>query len=436
MKKSILRKKVPLGLMFATGLIAMSAAVFAETPPTPAVPPVPADLPTVELLATDPTALAGTSTASFTLLRSGEPASDLLVKIAISGSASNGVDYVQIPDLITIPKNALAVDIPIHPNLDMLKRGNKSVVLTILSNDTYQVSGHKKATVSIIDDIFNDLPPKVLLMAPINGAVFATPGVITLQAQASDKDDSIDRVSFFADDRFLGKVTNSANGQFELSWTNPAPARYSLFARAVDAAGKATLSDPIQISVTNVPPTIKLLSPKNGASFNTPTNVDINVEYKDADGINAKVLIYGDGHLLATLSNSPISLTWSNVSYGKHAVYARLKDDLGQSISASGSFTIANAAPVVAVASPVSGANFTAPATITLKANASDVGDTIKTVSFWSNDRLIGNAKLADNVYTLEWTNVRAGFYTVYAIALDSHGAKTKSAAIYFSVSR
>ena len=390
----------------------------------------------VELLATDPTALAGTSTASFTLLRGGEPSADLIVKIGISGTASNGVDYIKIPEAIKIPKDALAVDIPIQPLFDLTKRGNKSVILTVLSNDTYQIFSHKKATVSIVDDIFNDLPPKVLLTAPVNGAVFATPGIIKLQAQASDADDVIDRVTFFADDRVLGKIINNTDGHFELAWTNPAPGRYSLFARAVDGVGKATLSDPIQIDVTSVPPTLKLLSPVNETTFSKPQDVEIKVEFTDAEGIAAKVLVYGDGRLLGTLSNSPSSLTWTNVPYGKHAVYARLKDDLEQSISAASSFSIVNVAPTVAITSPPISANFTAPASITLKASASDPGDTIQSVTFWSNDRLIGSAKLVDADYVLNWTNVKAGVYSVYALAMDSHGAKTKSKPVMISVSK
>jgi Bacterial Ig domain len=422
-----------LNLIELLAAISMGAAVIADTVP---MPPVPTDLPSVDLLATDPTALLGTSTASFTLLRSGEPAADLLVSISIAGSASNGVDYVKIPDLIKIPKDALAVDIPIQPIEDMVRRGNKTVLLTVLSNNTYQISVHKKATVTIVDDLYNDLPPKVLLIAPTNGSIFATPGIITLQAQASDKDDVVDRVSFFADDLLLGRITNGINGQFDLAWTNPIPGKYSLFARAVDSFGKATLSDPIEISVTNVPPTLKLLSPANGTSYSSPTNVDIKVEFTDAKGINAKVHIYGDGHFVGAITDSPGTVTWTNVPYGKHLIFARLKDDLSQNTTASCSINIVNIPPAVSITSPASGANFSAPAAITLKANASDIGDTIKTVSFWSNNRQIGNAKLADNVYTLDWPNVKAGFYTVYALATDSHGAKTKSAAIHISVSR
>src|SRR5579859_3119035 len=72
-------------------------------------------LPTVSILATDPTALEGTSTGAFTLLRFGPTNVDVSVDLAITGSASNGVDYATISTPVVVPAGTLAVDIPVTP---------------------------------------------------------------------------------------------------------------------------------------------------------------------------------------------------------------------------------------------------------------------------------------------------------------------------------
>ena len=97
MKNHLFSKGKALFLIVCTlglgnGLLAQDA------PPLPPVPPIPPaiDLPAVEILGTDPTALVGASSGAFTVVRSGSPTAALVVQYAISGTAVNGVDYSQI----------------------------------------------------------------------------------------------------------------------------------------------------------------------------------------------------------------------------------------------------------------------------------------------------------------------------------------------------
>ena len=207
-------------------------------------PPDPSDLPSVAIMATDPTALEGTSSGAFTLLRYGPITNDIKVNLAISGTASNGVDYAQTTNEITIPTGSLAVDIPINPIIDTAKRGNKTVVLTIVTNGTYWLGGGHKATVTIIDDIFNVPPPSITLTNPVEGAIFTNPPSITLQVDTGDADVGITSVSYYANDDFIGRSTTSP---FSLVWTNPTAGKVALFALAVDSIGQSTISVPVHI---------------------------------------------------------------------------------------------------------------------------------------------------------------------------------------------
>src|SRR5579863_10363292 len=109
----------------AWGLVASTLA-FGASLHAGDSPSDPSGLPLVVIMATDPTALEGTSSGAFTLLRYGPTTNDLKVNLAISGTASNGVDYAQTTNEITIPTGSLAVDIPINPIIDTVKRGNKT----------------------------------------------------------------------------------------------------------------------------------------------------------------------------------------------------------------------------------------------------------------------------------------------------------------------
>ena len=231
-------------LLLTTSILSLNSGLFAADPPVPTAVPV------VEILATDPTALDGTSSGAFTVLRSASSEADLVVSYVIGGTASNGVDYVLIKDQVTIPAKYLAVDVLIQPIAESINRGNKTVILTLQTNAAYRLQEHKKATVTLVDDVFNNQAPTVALTAPAEGALFMLPCVVTLEATASDGDDSVRRVSFYADDRYLGQATNSP---FALSWTNPPAGTYALFARAVDTLGKSSLSGLVHITVSNIP---------------------------------------------------------------------------------------------------------------------------------------------------------------------------------------
>ena len=91
----------------------------------------------------------------------------------------------------------------------------------------------------------------------------------------------------------------------------------------------------------------------------------------------------------------------------------------------------ANQPPTTSTA-PANGATFTAPATITVSANASDTDCTIAKVDFFAGSTLIGTDTASP--YSVSWSNVgRARSPT--AVATDNAGGTTTSAARTITVS-
>lgn len=87
--------------------------------------------------------------------------------------------------------------------------------------------------------------------------------------------------------------------------------------------------------------------------------------------------------------------------------------------------TPTNQPPSVSLTAPASGAVFTAPASITLSATASDVDGTIARVDFYTGTTLLGSD--ASSPYSYSWANVAAGSYSLTAVARDNGGATTVS---------
>ena len=97
-----------------------------------------------------------------------------------------------------------------------------------------------------------------------------------------------------------------------------------------------------------------------------------------------------------------------------------------------GSFTASNSLPAVVLSSPVDGATFALPATITLAATASDVDGTVAKVEFYSGSDKTGES--LSPPYTYTWTGVPAGAYRLTARAIDNLGGSTDSEAAAVTV--
>jgi hypothetical protein len=99
----------------------------------------------------------------------------------------------------------------------------------------------------------------------------------------------------------------------------------------------------------------------------------------------------------------------------------------------SGSLTsLLNLPPIVALTSPTTGGTFSAPATITLTALASDPELRMAGVEFYANGTLLGTD--TSSPYSFTWTSVPAGSYTLTAVAFDADGGRTTSLAASITV--
>jgi len=187
---------------------------------------------------------------------------------------------------------------------------------------------------------------------------------------------------------------------------------------------------------TNNNPTVSITAPASGATFTAPASVSISANASDSDGTITKVAFYNGGTLLTEDASSPYAYTWNSVGAGSYTLTAVATDNAGGTTT-SAAVTISvtapgNNAPAVNITSPVSGATFTAPASVTLSANASDSDGTIAKVAFYNGGTLLTEDTSSPYAYT--WSGVTAGTYSITARATDNGGATTTSAAVSITV--
>lgn len=79
----------------------------------------------------------------------------------------------------------------------------------------------------------------------------------------------------------------------------------------------------------NQPPTVRITSPANNATFTAPANVTVAATASDPDGTVARVEFYRDGLLLGSDTSSPYSYAVQNLPAGTYALQARAFDNAG-----------------------------------------------------------------------------------------------------------
>jgi uncharacterized protein (TIGR03790 family) len=91
-----------------------------------------------------------------------------------------------------------------------------------------------------------------------------------------------------------------------------------------------------------------------------------------------------------------------------------------------------NSKPAASLSAPANGATFTAPASVTLAASASDRDGNVARVDFYAGANLIGTDTTSP--YGITWANVPEGQYALTAVATDSAGAQTTSSPVNINV--
>ncbi len=109
-------------------------------------------------------------------------------------------------------------------------------------------------------------------------------------------------------------------------------------------------------TVSDVPPTVSLLAPHNGATFAAQTNVRLNAMATDADDSISKVEFFNGKTKLGESASAPFSLTLDSLPAGKYQLTAKATNSRGKAVSSSAvRITVTNAA---AGATSVSAASY------------------------------------------------------------------------------
>jgi type 1 glutamine amidotransferase len=162
-----------------------------------------------------------------------------------------------------------------------------------------------------ITDYINSLENKVFesvsITAPLNGATYASPDHVTINANASG---NVSKVEFYCQGGV--KLGEDTSAPYSCAWNSVPGGSYTLTAKVTDDTGETTTSAGVDITVTS-PLTVSITSPATGASFQTGANITITANPVDTAGTVTTVEFYQGSTKLGEATSAPWTYTWNSV---------------------------------------------------------------------------------------------------------------------------
>jgi hypothetical protein len=318
-----------------------------------------------------------------------------------------------------------------------------------------------------------NLPPTVSITSPANNSIYVAPANITITANASDSDGTISKVGFYNGTQLLEEVSTSP---YTYSWTGVAAGSFAITVKAYDNEGATTTSAAVNVTVNTANANLALNKPtyassieNGGTAASNATDGSLGTRW--ASAWSDPQWIYVD--LGATYSINEVKITWEGALGKDYIVQVSndattwndvqtvtgntvlVNDWTGLSVSGQyvrvygtargtgygysiyelevyGGTSGGNLPPTVSITSPANNDSFSAPATISITANASDSDGSITKVEFYNGAQLLG--AVTSSPYTYSWTGVAAGSYAITAKAYDNTGATTTSSVVNVTV--
>jgi sulfur relay (sulfurtransferase) complex TusBCD TusD component (DsrE family) len=310
-----------------------------------------------------------------------------------------------------------------------------ATISSLISGTTYYFAATAYDTFALESDysteaIFTNVTaasPAIVLSSPVSGASYAAPAAVNLAASVTANGHTITKVQFYNGANLLAEDTAAP---YTFAWTSVGAGSYSLTAQAVYDSGSTVASTPANVTVTNVTlPSIALTAPANGASYAAPATINLAANVAANGHTITKVQFYNGNTLLAEDAAAPYTLAWTSVSAGSYSLRAQAVYDSGGTVASSPAYVAVTnvTSPSVALTAPANGSAYTAPATVNLAAAVTANGHTITKVQFYNGATLLAEDTAAP--YSIAWTNVSAGNYSLIAQAVYDSGSTVASAA-------
>ncbi len=399
-------------------------------------------LPIVTVEATDPEAAEprtpsiyekfAPNRGRFTITRTGPTNMDLSVFMAFRGSAENGIDYAQIPEIAVIPAGAFSVDLEVLAIND--QRIEKTETVEALLLQPFTLLTPLDPVIPTASAQVISIPPNIPVVVSLFPSYkIGTPSSATVQL--------LDNGEGPPDTRPVVNIRASDDSATEPATAEPNKRLLDIGAFTITRTGGNTALPMLVFFCVEGSATEEVDYLALSSSVWIPAG---------ADSVDLSVvplfdtLKEGDESVVVRLHPSPIIHPPIFTSADGAGVLPAECYEVGSSSVAKvvihdNDLSSENRPPKADIAKPISGAVFTELATLEIEVRTVDVDGYVSFVEFFAGKELIGESRLVwirqpdpgtVITHSFVWSNVPAGEYVLTAVAHDDGGATSATAPV------
>jgi hypothetical protein len=272
------------------------------------------------------------------------------------------------------------------------------------------------------------------ITSPLAGTIVPEGSSVTIKADATAAQASIEMMEFFAGAERIG---TDDTAPYSLNYTPTASVSFTV--RATPSSGPPLDSDPTAITLVDAVgsiPEVSVAAPADESVIAVPADpLTITINANDSDGRITRVETFVDGVLFATDQTFPYTAEWLPVAVGSYGISALGYDDQNNVVSSAVNTIQISAPPAVSITSPANGVSVSAGSSVNLVASASDSDGTVTSVQFFAAGEFVAEDFTAP--YTATWIPNEPSddpSIALVAIAVDNLGLSTASAGVSVSV--
>jgi hypothetical protein len=296
------------------------------------------------------------------------------------------------------------------------------------------------------------VPPRVAQVAPLQGDVlYLTNLIVTFSEGVTN----VDAADLLVNDVPATDMTSDTNTTYNFSFAQPPygpvvitwAAEHGIvdFDMPPKAFNENAPSATLHYTLLN-PSSPRILSQIPAAGMTVTGLTSITMTFTESvTNVDAADLLVNGTPASTVMSDDGITYTFSFVQPAFGTVTIRWAVDHGITdiemppndfdpthFGGQWNYTLIDPRPRATVTSPANNAYVLAPATVTLRATASDNDGTIAQVDFLANGVDVGAT--TNSPYSFTWTNVSEGTYFLRAVATDNSGLMGTSAPVVLNV--
>jgi YD repeat-containing protein len=269
--------------------------------------------------------------------------------------------------------------------------------------------------------------PDVRVALSVPEMAFEAPATIPLTADVVKPEGmTVERVDFYRGGEVVGWATSAP---YTFTVTPVGEGTYKFSAKLKLTNNRIAFSSPLTITVIPTGRPTDLTFSKNPALDTDTVTLTVGV----LAPCGALGFDFGNGeYIVDAVSAYPHVRTYRWTTPGTYTVRVDGHGNCRNTLSRTITINPANPPPTATLTSPAAGASFLSGTPITLSANAADTNGTVQRVDFFAGPSLIGSDPTSP--YSLTWSNVPPGDYTLTAVAVDNLNATGRSAPVSVSV--